>query len=367
MPDAIRQGPIAPGGAPIGTTTTTTTTTVTAAHRTIASPRADWLALHSEDILDPAQPIVDAHHHLWALPGATYLRPQLLEDLDSGHDIRATVFVDCHSHYLSSGPAALRPTGETAFVVAQAPADDATRGGLCAAIVGWADLMLGEQVSPVLEAHMQAGQGRFRGIRSRPTWHDDAEVHPSREGSAGLLREPALQRGARALGAMGLSLDLWIYHTQLDDVAHLAAHCPDTTLVLNHCGGPLGNGPFTHRRAEVFDDWRQRIRSLASHPQVHIKLGGLAMPRMGFGLELAQRPLDSSALAAAWAPYFETCIEAFGTQRCMFESNFPVDKTGCSYAVLWNAFKRVAAGCSASERTDLFMRTATRTYGMAQR
>lgn len=333
-----------------------------AAHKAIGAPRPDWLALHREEALDPAQPIVDAHHHLWALPGNTYLRTELLDDLRSGHNVQATVFVDCHSHYRSGGPKALRPVGETEFAVAEALGDKPGDAQLCAAIVGWADLMLGDDVRAVLEAHVDAGQGRFRGIRSRPTWHDDPGVHPSREGRAGVLREPAVQRGVRVLGAMGLSLDLWVYHTQLDDVAQLAAACPETPMVLDHCGGPMGCGPFEGRRAEVFEDWRARMRALAVHDNLHIKLGGLAMPRIGFGFELADRPVDSVQLANAWKPYFEVCIEAFGTARCMFESNFPVDKVGCGYAVLWNAFKRVVEGYSVGERHDLFARTAARAY-----
>lgn len=335
-----------------------TTVAHTAAHKAIPTPRPDWLALHHEDALDPTESIVDAHHHLWALPGNTYLHGELRDDLRSGHHIRATVFVDCHSHYRRDGPEALRPVGETAFVVEQAMAGTPTDTRLCAAIVGWADLMLGDGVRPVLEAHVEAGQGRFRGIRSRPTWHDDPVMHPSREGRAGLLREPALQTGARVLGAMDLSLDLWVYHPQLDDVEHLAAACPDTLLVLNHCGGPL----FAGQRAEVFGDWRTRIQRLALHPNVRVKLGGLTMPRIGFGFELADRPVTSECMAQAWKPYFETCIEAFGTERCLFESNFPVDKVGCGYAVLWNAFKRVARGYSDGERHALFARTAARTY-----
>jgi len=332
----------------------------------MALPRPDWLALHQEEVLDPGLPIVDPHHHLWALPGSTYLRVELLDDLRTGHDIRATVFVDCHSHYRSDGPEALRPVGETAFVLAQATAhgDDPTGLQPCAAIVGWADLMLGDQVQPVLDAHAEAGQGRFRGIRARPTWHGDPSVHPAGQGREGVLREAPVLRGVRRLGRMGYLLDVWVYHTQLADVEQLAARCPDTLIVLDHCGGPLGIGPFAGRRNEVFADWRKRIQALAKFQNIRLKLGGLAMPRIGFGFEQAERPTDSATLARAWAPWFDTCIEAFGVQRCMFESNFPVDKVGCSYAVVWNSFKRVAQGCSAGEREALFSRTAAITYGI---
>lgn len=336
-------------------------------HRHIPVPRPEWLALHHEDALDPGQPIVDAHHHLWALPGATYLRDELLTDLRSGHQVVATVFVDCHSHYRSDGPEALRPVGETAFAAQQGLASDAAAPGgpqICAAIVGWADLMLGDAVRPVLEAHIAAGQGRFRGVRSRPTWHDDPVAHPSRDGRPGVLLEPAVQQAARVLGALGLTLDLWVYHPQLGDVIELATACPGTTIVLNHCGGPLGCGPYEGRRAEVFAEWREQVQRLARLRNLRMKLGGLAMPRIGFGFEMTERPVNSETLAQAWAPYFETCIEAFGADRCMFESNFPVDQVACSHAVLWNAFKRVARGCSAGERHELFARTAALTYGI---
>lgn len=337
----------------------------TRTHAGIAAPRADWLALHSEDIVEPDLPIIDPHHHLWRLPHTSYLHAELADDLQSGHNIRATVFVDCHSHYASSGPEHLRPVGETAFAAAQARLHARRDGAaaVCAAIVGWADLTLeAPQLAQVLQAHIDAGNGKFRGIRARPTWHADPAVHPAGSNRPGFLRQARVQQGVRQLGSMGLSLDLWLYHTQLDDVAALAAACPDTPLVLNHCGGPLGIGPYAGQRAQVFAEWRQRMRALAQFPQLRIKLGGLAMPRMGFGLELSERPWDSNALASAWAPWFETCIAAFGAERCMFESNFPVDKTGCSYAVLWNAFKRASAGLSAAERSALFSRTAALTY-----
>lgn len=337
-----------------------------AAHASIALPRADWLALHHEDAIEPDLPIVDAHHHLWVLPGASYLQADMGHDLRTGHDIRATVFVDCHSHYLSDGPEALRPVGETAFAAAQALAfaQTGSRTRICAAIVGWADLALGDGIEPVLERHIEAGQGRFRGIRARPTWHSDPAVHPATQGREGILRDDAARQATGRLGAMGLSLDLWVYHTQLPDVAFLADQCPDTPMVLNHCGGPLGIGPYAGERAQVFDAWRRHIRALAQRPNLRLKLGGLAMHRMGFGLDQADRPARSEVIANAWSPYFEVCIEAFGADRCMFESNFPVDKVGCSYPVLWNAFKHATKACSPSERTQLFSGTAARTYGI---
>lgn len=329
--------------------------------------RPEWLESGTEDVLDPQLPVVDTHHHLWALPESTYLRPELLADLGSGHDVRATVFVDCHSHYREGGPEALRPVGETEFVLSQTLGAASAAVGACAAIVGWADLMLGAAVQPVLEQHVEAGTGRFRGIRTRSAWHEHPEVHPAGLTRAGMLTDAGLQEGARRLGAMGLTLDVWVYHTQLAEVAQLAHACPDTTIVLDHCGCPLGVGPFENRRDEVFRTWREQLQAVARYPNVVLKVGGLAMPRMGFAFHEQATPPGSAQLARAWQPYFATCIEAFGPARCMFESNFPVDKGAVGYRVLWNSFKRLAADCTASEKLDLFARTAARTYRVEDR
>lgn len=323
--------------------------------------RPEWLVLHEEPVLEPALPIIDAHHHLWQTPEFRYARADLQADLAGGHAVRATVFVECLSQYRADGPAALRPVGETEYVVEHCQPG---QGGseLCAGIVGWADLRLGDAVRPVLEQHIAAGRGRFRGVRSRPTWHADPAIHAPAAGDAQVLLQPQVRQAVRVLGDMGLTLDVWVYHTQLEEVAQLAAACPQTTLVLNHCGGPLGIGAHAGQRAAVLRDWQARIQALAAHRNIVVKLGGLAMPRCGFGWHEAVRPVGSEALAQAWAPYIEHCIAAFGVERCMFESNFPMDKTGCSYRTLWNAFKRLAGGCSASEKAALFEATAARVY-----
>lgn len=323
--------------------------------------RPDWLSLHQEEVLDPALPIIDAHHHLWQTPEFSYALAQLQSDASDGHALRATLFVDCMSHYRSDGPEALRPVGETEFVVRHCGVQ---QGGVqwAAGIVGWADLQLGDRVTPVLEAHMAAGQGRFRGVRARANWHADPALHPPGVGAAEMLLRPQVQQAARRLGDMGLTLDLWVYHSQLGDVARLAAACPQTTLILNHCGGPLGVGPYAGKRDAVRREWQAQIQALAAHGNIVVKLGGLAMPRCGFGWHEAERPVDSQTLAWAWAPYIEACVQAFGAERCMFESNFPMDKTGVSYRTLWNAFKRLAQGASAGEKAALFEGTAARVY-----
>jgi L-fuconolactonase len=332
--------------------------------------REAWLAQLREEILEPDLPIVDPHHHLWDRPGARYLFEELLGDTGSGHDIRATVFVQCRSMYRAGGPEELRSVGETEFVAgvaAQSASGQYGRLRACAAIVGMADLMLGDAVAPVLEAHLRAAGGRLRGIRNSTAWHASDEVRSNPiKPPPGLLMEPAFRRGVGRLRDAGLSLDVWAYHTQLAEVIDLARAFPDTAIVLDHCGGPLGVGPFAGRREEVLRAWREDIRTLATCPNVVVKLGGLAMRVGGFGFDREPLPPTSERLAAAWRPIVETCIEAFGATRCMFESNFPVDKGMCSYPVLWNAFKRLAAGCSAAEKAALFAGTAARIYRLGE-
>ena len=330
--------------------------------------REEWLALREEEILDPARPIVDPHHHLWDRHDETYLLPDLLRDTGSGHDIRATVFIQCASMYRPDGPAALKPLGETEFVngIAAAAASGTYGKTLaCAGIVGFADLLLGDAVAPVLEAHVAIAGARFRGVRNRTAWHPDPEVRSNLiTPPPGPLAERAFAVGAKRLAALGLTLDVWAYHTQLGDVLALAKAVPEVTLIVNHIGGALGVGPFAGRRAEVFAPWRDQMRALAALPNVRVKIGGLAMEVTGYDFHHHPLPPSSAELAAAWKPWVETVIELFG--RCMFESNFPVDKGMAGYAALWNAFKRLAAGASEGEKAALFAGTAIRTYRLDQ-
>jgi predicted TIM-barrel fold metal-dependent hydrolase len=328
--------------------------------------REDWLALTEEEILDPALPIVDPHHHLWDHPGERYLFDELRRDIGSGHDIRATVFIQCGAMYRADGPAALRPLGETEFVNGIAAMGASGGYGIarpCAGIVGYADLTLGEAVAPVLEGHLAIAPARFRGVRNRTAWHPSPEVRSNLvTPPPGPLGTKEFTAGARVLARYGLPLDLWCYHTQLPLVLELARAVPELTIVLDHLGGPLGTGPFAGRRDEVFPAWKRDIGALAACPNVVVKLGGLAMEVGGWGFHLAERPPGSEQLATAWRPWIETCLEAFGPARCMFESNFPVDKGMVGYAVAWNAFKRLAAGAGAEERARLFSGTAMQVY-----
>lgn len=330
--------------------------------------RPDWLGMLREDILDPAQPIIDPHHHLWHARPDPYLLEHLVADVTTGHNVLATVFIQCGSAYRKDGPEEMRPVGETEFVAAIAKATEAGEYGAfraCPGIVSHADCLLGDRIDAVLEAHIQAGGGRFKGIRHSGT-HDAAIAPTAPPGApAGLYRRPDFQRGFSRLAKYDLTFEAWLYHPQLDDLADLLRNNPDNRVVLDHFGGPLGVGPYEGKQQEVFAHWAASMRELARFPNLFIKLGGLAMNVNGFGYHHQPMPPGSGEMAKAWRPYMETAIEAFGTDRCMFESNFPVDKGMCSYPVLWNAFKRIAAAASTDEKADLFHRTAARFYSLA--
>ena len=329
--------------------------------------RQDWLDRRREEIIEPELPIVDPHHHLVERPETgRYLLPDLLADTGSGHNVTATVYLEWLSMYRAQGPVELRPVGEIEFadgVAAMAASGTYGTTKVCAGIVGYADLALGATVEKVLEAMIQAGGGRFRGIRFITASHPDqaawgsAIIRP-----AGLLVDPKVREGFARLAPLGLSFDAWMYHTQLGELIDLAHSSPETPIVLDHVGGTIGLGPYAGKRDEVFAAWSGKIRELAACPNVHIKLGGLGMRMFGFTHHLGDLPPSSEELAAAWRPYIETCIAAFGPERAMFESNFPVDKGSCGYAALWNAFKRIAAGCSAADKAALFAGTATKFY-----
>lgn len=328
-------------------------------------PNHAWLAGHSEEILEPDLPIVDPHHHLWERPEHRYMMPDLLADL-AGHAVRATVFVECMAMYRATGPREMRPVGETEFVngvAAMSASGGYGQAKICAGIVGFADLALGDAVQPVLEAHVAAGGGRFRGIRHAAGWDASDEVRNSHtDPPKGLLLDAKFRRGFARLAPLGLSFDAWLYHPQLGELLDLARAFPGTTIVLDHVGGPLGYGPYAGRAEETFAAWRRSIRDLAGCPNVVVKLGGLGMRIGMFDFHRRGEPAPSAELAAAWKPWIDTCIEAFGAGRCMFESNFPVDKITCGYGTQWNAFKRLAAGASPGEKANLFAGTASRVY-----
>jgi L-fuconolactonase len=327
----------------------------------------EWLARTAEAPLAPDLPICDPHHHLFDDPDGRrprYLLDDLRRDAD-GLNLVRTVYLDCMTHYLTTGPEALRPVGETAFVRQVAEESARTPGCHIAGIVGFVDMTLGDGAQAVLEAHLEAGGARFKGIRHATGWDPTPSIRSYRDQPAGMLLDPAFRRGVACLARMGLSLDVHVHHHQLLEVASLARAFPDLPIIADHTGLPLGVGPYAGKRDEVFRHWRGGIAELADYPNVYMKLGGTAMEVFGFGWHERPAPPGSEEYARAIAPYFRTCIELLGAERCMFESNYPVDRRGCSYVVLWNAFVRVTQDLSPGEIGSLFHDTAVKAYRLA--
>jgi predicted TIM-barrel fold metal-dependent hydrolase len=337
---------------------------------TTRSTNHDWLALTPEAPLEPGLPICDPHHHLWDRQAGRvaprYLLDEIVEDVDAGHNVVSTVFIECGAMFRRDGPEALRCVGETEFVNGIAAMSASGLYGtarIAAGIVGTADLRLGDAVAGVLDAQIAAGGGRFRGIRRAAAWDADPAVpaHRTRPG-AGLFLRDDFRAGFKHLAPRRLTFEAWCYHHQIPDVTALARAFGDTTIILNHFGGPLGIGPYAGRADEVFAQWRTCIDELATCPNVVVKLGGINMEMNGFGWHERSRPPGSQELMEATRRYYEHTIEKFGADRCMFESNFPVDKASCSYTVLWNSFKRLTARYSEAEKARLFHDTAARVY-----
>ena len=325
--------------------------------------RDDVLALVKEEILEPERRIIDPHHHFFDTIAAfpSYLLPDLKADT-AGHDVEKTVYLQCGEHYRASGPEPLRPVGETEWVDAIAKEAAKTPGFRIGAMVGTTDLRLGAAVEEVLHAH-QAASPLFRGIRDSAAWAEGEGIHQAASvGHAGLYQDAKFREGFAVLGRLGLSFDAYHYHTQTLSLMELAQAFPGVTIVCDHLSTPLGIGPFAGRREEIFEQWRKDVSALARCQNVAMKLGGMAMPWNGFGWDQAPRPPTSDEFVAAQGRYYDHAIDAFGPGRCMFESNFPVDKLSLSYDVLWNAFKKIAAGASEDEKHALFYGTAERVY-----
>ena len=327
--------------------------------------KTTWLAATIEEPVDSLEEIVDPHHHLWDFPTGTYLLPELHQDTGAGHNVTQTVFVECGAGYRDQGPEHLRPVGEIEFVRGQAELSAEQEGAEIAAIVGFADLTRGEAVEEVLEAQQVAGGGRFRGIRHANAWDASDQIRESHtKPPAGLLGHSNFRAGFAKLGEMGFSFDAWMFHPQVKELVDLAASVPETPIVLDHLGGPLGIGPYAGIREEVRATLRPALEALAQHEQVVVKVGGIGMSIYGVGLNRLPQAPTSEQVAELWSEDIRHCVDTFGPERCMFESNFPVDRQGCSYTVLFNAFQRVAeeAGWSSLERAELFSGTARRFY-----
>lgn len=334
---------------------------------TIPTPGSqEWLDQVREPIIDADRPIIDPHHHLWRRSDiGNYLLDELWADTESGHRIEKTVFVECGASYRDSGPEHLRPIGETEFVaeIARASARGPGRARI-AGIVSHIDLRLEPaRRAEALDAHEAAGGELFRGIRHAGPHDPNPEVMMGRAfAPKGLYADPAFRAGVAALGERGLTYDTWHYHHQNSDLVDLARACPGTTIVLDHFGTPLGIGPYASQREEIFGGWTRNIAAIAACPNVVAKLGGMAMHINGFGWHERDRPASSDEFVAAQRRYYDHAIDCFGPDRCMFESNFPVDRMSLSYAVLWNGLKKVAARYSEAERQAMFHGTATRVY-----
>jgi predicted TIM-barrel fold metal-dependent hydrolase len=329
----------------------------------------EWLAKVTEAALEPALPIIDPHHHLWVHPGSRYELEELLDDTGQGHNIRATVFVECKAMYRADGPEHLKPVGETEYVngiAAKSASGDFGEMRACAGIVGFADLRLGSAVDEVLEAHIAAAPARFRGIRHASAFDASPEVRPSHTNPPeGLLGLKDFREGFKRLAKYNMTFDAWLYHRQIPELTSLARANPQTTIIFDHFGGPIGIGPYEGKRAEIFAQWKKDVADLASCPNVVAKLGGINMAVNGFGWHKRALPPTSDELVAATRDWYLHSIDVFGPARCMFESNFPVDKLSCSYGVVWNAFKKIASGFSADEKRHLFHDTAARVYRIA--
>jgi predicted TIM-barrel fold metal-dependent hydrolase len=329
--------------------------------------KAKWRSLHREEVLEPDLPIIDPHHHLWVRASNRYLLDECLADVRTGHNIRASVFVECGAFYRKAGPVMMAPVGEVEFangVAAMAASGTYGSTLICAGIVGTADISVGAEVAQVLDAQIAVGGGRFRGIRVSTKWDSDEDLNTTRYiVPRGLMQDRDFRAGFATLAPRKLSFDAMIYHPQIPELAELARAFPDTTIVLNHIGGLLAwTRNYLGRKEEAITQWRSSMAELAKCPNVFVKLGGLGMPYLGLGFDKLEAPASSAQLAESWGPLFAHCIDKFGPDRCMFESNFPPDRDSVDYPIIWNAFKRIAARYSADEKRALFYGAAAKAY-----
>lgn len=330
----------------------------------------NWLDQVQEEALEPELPIIDPHHHLWdqkvGRVNPKYFLEEMLEDTNSGHNIVATVFIECGAMFRADSPDHLKPLGETEFVngiAAQSASGIYGPTRVAAGIVGTMDWRRGAGVAEILDQHITLGSGRFRGIRVGATWDASSDVENHRtEPPQGLYSDPVFHDAFAELAKRDLSFEAWCYHPQIPGLADLARAHPDNRIVLDHFGGPIGIGPYADKKDEVFEEWKANLADLATCENVVAKLGGLNMEVNGFDWHKNPKPPTSEELCEATRPYFEYTIEQFGPERCLFESNFPVDKLSCSYMVCWNSFKRLTANYSSNEKALMYHDVAKRVY-----
>ena len=331
----------------------------------------DWLALVKEEIIDPELPIIDPHHHLWngdnQLAGSfPYLIEHLSEDTNSGHNIVGTIFMECAQGYYQEGEDKYKPIGETEYVMKIIK--DAKKTSNSANIIGiisFADLMLGSKVKDILNQHILIGEGLFKGIRHAAGWDQSNEIHNSHSNPIkNIYYDPSFRKGAEELIKLNLTFDAWHYHNQISDLSIFAKDYPELTIIHDHFGGPLGVGPYQGKKQEIFKKWKDDISQLSENKNVHSKLGGLAMPVNGWNFHKQDKPATSDQIIEMHYDYYLHTIECFGVDRCMFESNFPVDRRSISYHVLWNAFKKMVSNYSNEDKNKLFFQNAKDIYGL---
>ena len=331
-----------------------------------------WLDQFKEEIVNPEQEIVDSHHHLWSGSRkgrwSDYLLKDLWKDTDSGHNIRKTVFIECRSNYRTDGPEYMRSLGETEFAAKIAEESQKSLGAHAevSAIVSFADITLGNLLDEILDAHEDAGRGLFRGIRHSGAFDENREsfIDPIRLVAKNLFSRKDFIKGVRKLGLRGLNYESWLFHHQIKSFTDLAHAVPDTLLIMDHLGGPLGVGPYEGKQEEIFKKWKKDIEELAKCENVFIKLGGMAMPNNGFAWHKQSIPPSSDEFVDKHGKYYLHAIECFGPNRCMFESNFPVEGVSISYHVLWNGFKKIVNHFSENEKEMMFSNTATLVYNL---
>jgi L-fuconolactonase len=330
----------------------------------------DWRALHREEIIEPERLIIDAHHHFWEKPGQTYLLKEYLADARSGHNISASVFAECGAYYRATGPEMMNRLGEVEYANGMAAVSAAMPPGspaICAAIVGSADLTYGAEIARLLDAQQATSPERFRGIRLITKWDPLEALNNGRYViPRSLLMDGEFRAGFAQLAPRKLSFDAMVYHPQLPELIDLAHAFPDTTIIVNHIGGLVAHtSGYRDHAQQAIADWQGSMRSLSVCPNVFVKLGGMGMPYLGFGLNELPTPAPSGQLAQAWGPFIRFCIDTFGPDRCMFESNFPPDRDSVDYPVMWNAFKRIASEYSEDEKHALFFGSAANAYRIA--
>jgi L-fuconolactonase len=325
-------------------------------------PEARWAPDVMEEICEPELEIVDSHVHFWDDPHPSYLLSDLISDCTLGHRVTRTIYVEDNWRWdHSGGLPQFAPVAEVRCATEIANAFDLQTGPDIAAIVGYADLRYGDEIGSVLDAMLETGKGRFVGIRHGTAWDPSPEIplHPYKPGPR-LLERADFRRGFSQLAARDLTFDAWVFHPQLPELAALARAFPDTSIVVNHLGGPLDIGPYSGQREKVLENWQRSMSELSNCPNVFVKIGGLVMPPLAGGSGTVT--FTSDEIVARWSDPIRWCVEQFSPHRCMFESNFPVDKNWISYVPLYNAYKRIVSDASASDKAALFAGTAASVY-----